>query len=365
MTNTYIESGSSIRVYDSSVRTHTTLPLGTYRTRFNPREGFSLQRIADLSVGSERVYGDRDAKVEKIFSSYERTERSLGVMLSGDKGQGKSLFVRMIAERALEADIPVVLVTEDAEGIADFLDTLDECLVVFDEFEKTFPMGSKRDMKDPRNRQNQFLSLFDGLSTAKRMYCLTMNEVEDVSSYIVNRPGRFHYHIRFDYLKPADVREYLTDNAPNASPEEIENAALFSRKVKLNYDHLRSIAFELNHGDTKFAEAIADLNIKAVEPSTYRVEAAFDNGVVLSDEIPLNLFERSSEVRIVELTNGQRTFYFSFLPKHLTYLDDETIRIPVDKLLPADEDEDDFDELPLSVTLRLTGQASYDFDPIS
>jgi hypothetical protein len=364
VTNTYIQTGSSIRVYDSTVSTHTTLPVGTYRTRFNPREGFSLQRMDDLYVGDETIYGGRDAKVEKVFASYERTDRSLGVMLSGDKGQGKSLFVRMVAERAIEEEIPVVLVTEDADGLAEFLDTLDECLIIFDEFEKTFPMGSKRDASDGRNRQHQFLGLFDGISMVKRMYCLTVNGVDDVSTYIVNRPGRFHYHIRFDYLKPADVREYLTDNAPDASPEEIENAALFSRRVKLNYDHLRSIAFELNHGDAKFAEVIADLNIKAVEPSTYRVEAAFDNGVVLADEIPLNLFERSSECRIVELTNNHRTFYFSFIPKHLTYLDDDTIRIPVDKLLPADEDEDDFDELPLSVTLKLVGQASYDFDSI-
>lgn len=359
----YIETGSSIRVYDSTVTTHTALPVGTYKTCFSPREGFSLQRIDDLYVGPERIYGGRDAKVDKIFSAYERSNRSLGVMLSGDKGQGKSLFVRMVAERAIEEGTPVVLVTEDADGLADFLDTLDECLIIFDEFEKTFPMSSRRS-NDGQSRQHQFLSLFDGLSTVKRMYCLTANDIRDVSPYIVNRPGRFHYHIRFDYLKPHEVREYLIDNAPNASAEEIENAVKFSRRVKLNYDHLRSIAFELNHGDAKFAEVVADLNIKAVEPSTYRIEAAFDNGVVLAAEVPLNLFERSSEARVIELSNSHRTFYFSFVPTHLIYLDDDTIRIPVDKLLPADEDEDDFDEMPLSVTLKLIGQASYDFDSL-
>ena len=109
-------------------------------------------------------------------------------------------------------------------------------------------------------------------------------------------------------------------------------------------------------------EIVADLNIKAVEPSTYRVEAAFDNGVVLADIVPLNLHERAEEARAIELSNGNRTFYFQFAPKDVTYLDDDTIRIPVTKLLPADEDEDDFDEMPLHVTLTLIGQASYDFD---
>ena len=148
-------------------------------------------------------------------------------MLSGNKGQGKSMFLRMLAARAIESGIPVVLVSEDAEGIVDFLDTLDECLVIFDEFEKTFSSG--RGPLDGPNRQNQFLTLFDGTSSVKRIYCLTVNDVQDVSHYIVNRPGRFHYHMRFDYPSPDDVREYLLDQAPHAAASEIENAALFSR----------------------------------------------------------------------------------------------------------------------------------------
>ncbi|MFF2053848.1 AAA family ATPase [Leifsonia sp. NPDC058194] len=330
---------------------------------FDPKEGFSLLRLENLAVGNETVYGERERKVEKIFSSYARSGRSLGVMLSGDKGQGKSLFLRMVATKALELEIPVILVTEDAEGIADFLDTLDECIIVFDEFEKVFPAGRRgRDENDRSNRQNQFLTLFDGMSSTRRIYCVTVNDVDDVSAYIVNRPGRFHYHMRFDYPGPDEVRKYLSDQAPSAAAEEVENAALFSRRVNLNYDHLRAIAFELNDSNAKFAEIIEDMNIKAVEPSHYRVEATFDNGVVLSDEVALNLFERADDHRIIELRNANRAFYFSFIPKDLRYSDDGEIRIPVDKLMPCDEDEEYFDEMPLSVTLTLVGQASYAYE---
>jgi hypothetical protein len=362
VTRTYIETGSQIRVYDSTVTAHDTLPVGTYRVSFSQKEGFTLQRVSDLVIGTEQVYGDRGAKIDKIFAAYQRTERSLGVMLSGDKGQGKSLFLRMAAARALAEQIPVVLVTEDADGIADFLDTLDECLVVFDEFEKIFPSGGPRAHLDGSNRQNQFLSMFDGMSTVKRIYCLTVNDVQDVSSYIVNRPGRFHYHMRFDYPGPDEVRAYLADQAPNAPAAEVENAALFSRRVQLNYDHLRAIAFELNHTKAVFSDFVADLNIKAVEPSNYRVEATFDNGVVLVEEVVMNLFERVDTHRDIEMRNANRAFYFSFLPKDLSYDDNGIIRVPVDKITPCDEDEEFFDELPLRVTFTLIGQASYSFD---
>ena len=200
MSSTYSETGGQVRVYDSAVKAHDSLPLGTYRVRFSSKEGFSLVRTADLAVGAEKVYGQREAKVDKIFRTYARLDRNLGVMLSGNKGQGKSMFLRMVAERAIAQELPVVLVTEDADGIVDFLDTLDECLVIFDEFEKVFASG-RGHLAEP-NRQNQFLTLFDGMSSVRRIYCVTVNDVQDVSHYIVNRPGRFHYHMRFDYPGP-------------------------------------------------------------------------------------------------------------------------------------------------------------------
>ena len=90
MASTYIETGGHVRVYDDAVRTHQAFPLGTYRVSFTSKEGFSLVRIDDLTVGAERIYGGRDRKVAKIFRSYALSDRSLGVMLSGDKGIGNA-----------------------------------------------------------------------------------------------------------------------------------------------------------------------------------------------------------------------------------------------------------------------------------
>ncbi|MDL9977851.1 AAA family ATPase [Microbacterium sp. ASV49] len=361
MSSTYIESGSRIRVYDSAVSTHAMLPLGTYRVHFSSKEGFSLLRIDDLTVGTERVYGHREQKVDKIFSSYHRTERSLGVMLSGDKGQGKSLFLRMVAERAIDEGIAVVLVTEDADGIVEFLDSLDECLVIFDEFEKIFPSG-RRSLHDGTNRQNQFLTLFDGMSSVKRIYCVTVNDIQDVSAYIVNRPGRFHYHMRFDYPGPDEVREYLRDQAPLASAAEVESAALFSRRVNLNYDHLRAIAFELNDANALFADIVEDLNIKAVEPSVYRVEAKFADGTALAEETAVNLFERGSTARTIELRGSTRTLSVSFFPKDLVFDEDGTISVPPHMVDVRDEYDDVPDEMPVRLALTLIGQTNYSFD---
>lgn len=358
--STYIETGGHVRVYDDAVRTHQAFPLGTYRVGFSAKEGFSLVRIQDLAVGTERVYGDRDKKVSKIFRSYSLSERSLGVMLSGDKGIGKSLFLRMVAEAAREQGLPVVVVTEDNDGIVDFLDSLDECLIVFDEFEKIFPV-ERRDLAGAHNRQNQFLSLFDGLSSVRRIYCLSVNDIADVSTYLVNRPGRFHYHFRFDYPGPDEVRQYLIDQAPGADPVEIENVALFSRRARLNYDHLRAIAFELQQPQTLFSEIVDDLNIKSIEPSLYRIEARFPDGKVWSDEVEMNLFERGDVSRTFELRNSTRSLFASFVPRDLIFEPDGGIFVPIDRLDLLDDEDEEPEVYPAAVRLTLAGQSSYGF----
>lgn len=360
MPSTYIETGGHVRVYDDAVRTHEGFPPGTYRVGFSPKEGFSLIRIDDLTVGAERVYGGRDKKVAKIFQSYTRSERSLGVMLSGDKGIGKSLFLRMVAEAAREQGLPVVVVTADDDGVVDFLDSLDECLVIFDEFEKIFPAG-RRGIAEGLNRQNQFLSLFDGLSSVKRMYCLSVNDMSDVSTYLVSRPGRFHYHLRFDYPGPDEVRQYLVDQAPEADPEEIENVALFSRRARLNYDHLRAIAFELRQPDTLFSEIVDDLNIRTIEPSTYRIEARFPDGKVWSDEVEMNLFERGEVGRTFELRNSTRSIFASFVPRDLIFEPDGSIFVPIDRLDLLGDDDEEPEVYPTTVRLTLVGQSTDGF----
>lgn len=365
---TYIENGGRLRVYDGSVEAHETMPQGTWVVRFSPMEGFSLERVEPLSAGSGKVYGGREKKIAKAFAAWDRSERGLGVMLSGDKGMGKSLFLRMLAEEATERGLPVVRVSEDFDGIAEFLDRLGECMVIFDEFEKVFPRTASRrgENEGGSNRQNQFLPLFDGAASAKRFYCVTVNDVLDVSAYLVNRPGRFHYHLRFDYPSEAEIREYLQDEAPGASRAQVDACVAFSGKVQLNYDHLRAIASELvaEGPRAEFVDVVADLNIKAVEPSRYEVMATWSDGTTAVKVERLNLFGRGAEDHTVYLSGGKRTLYFSFSNEDVVQGADGSMLVPVERITDHNSDDDDAQEAPQSIRLTLMGQADYAFSAI-
>jgi hypothetical protein len=264
--STIVASSGEFRLYGDSVQTYTDLPVATYTISFSQVSGYHLRQTEPLAPAEETVYGSPASRVQRIVTGYCAMNRSLGVILSGDKGMGKSLMLRLLAERMREEHhLPTVLVQHDTPGLAAFLDELGEAVVVFDEFEKIFSNGDDES-------QNQFLSLFDGLSTTKRLYVLSVNELHHVNDYMLNRPGRFHYHMRFTYPEPDTVATYLRDQVPGVAEKQVAEIVDFSRKYDINFDHLRAIAFELRLGES-FAEVIGDLNIKRSEHASSQIEA--------------------------------------------------------------------------------------------
>jgi len=359
MASTYIKAGSSLRVYDSSIESFDSLPAATYVVEFSPLSGFSLRQVEDLAVGEERVYGSRQSKVDKVMRAWAASTRSLGVMLSGDKGQGKSLFLRMLARDALASGLPVVRVTQSFEGIAAFIDSLGEALVVFDEFEKVFPAGGRRGGESGTDEQAQFLGLFDGTSSTRRMYCVTVNDLLSVSSYLVNRPGRFHYHLRFAYPTPEEVGLYLREQVAQDDPR-VADAVRFSSQVPLNYDHLRAVAFEMRaDASSSFSDLVADLNIKAVESPRYLATAKYAQQDDVVGVVAFNPFGGSRAPEDLYLRSGRSSLYCSFHPSDLEPRGSSLV-IDGARLI-MDDDGDDDDTRPTEVVFDLVGQANYSY----
>lgn len=274
-----VHSGNIFQVYDDDLKTYNQLPVGVYTLHCSQQMGWYMKSRDELEVKEKKIYGNHQIKVEKVLRTYDEFNRNLGIILSGNKGIGKSLFTRLLAIEANKKGLPVLMIEKYIPGLAAYIQNIDqEIMVMFDEYDKTF--GGVKAPDGAADPQTELLSLFDGTSTGKKLFVITCNETNKISSYLVNRPGRFHYHFRFENPDSSEVREYLQDNITDKDNwKYIDAIVSFASRVGLNYDCLRSITFEINQGES-FEEAIKDLNIVNAEIPRYQISIVYKDGTI-------------------------------------------------------------------------------------
>ena len=312
-----INTGNTYRVYDNSLVTFEGFPANVYRINFNPMGGFFIEKYPNIEV-CEKIYGVHEKKVEKVLNAFNRSDKNLGVILSGPKGIGKSLTAKLIVEEGLKKDYPVFIVDTYYPGIADYINQIEqESIILFDEFDKTF-CGKSENRDTLSDPQTEMLTLFDGLSVGKKLFVITCNEIRNLNDYLVNRPGRFHYHFRFEYPSNEEIATYLQDHLDKEYWDEIDKVVKFANKVNLNYDCLRAIAFELQNGE-KFEIAIKDLNIVNTEREMFRITVKLKNGTVLKTRRScLDLFD-DEEVTVDVYSKNDYVGELMFVPSECVY----------------------------------------------
>ena len=320
-----VNSGTSFKVFDESVQTYKALPAGCYQIDFHPMSGFSLISKHTLSVVEDKIYGNTEYNVEKILKSYKLSNRNFGVILSGEKGVGKSLFARVLANKANELGLPLILATANYPGLPDFISSIEqECVVLFDEFEKNFPCNYDDDYEDSSvgadgGVQNNLLSLFDGLDGGKKLFIITCNDTYKLSEFFLNRPGRFHYHFEIAPPTPEEIREYLNDKLNNPTNDLLNKVVQLSMCGIITYDCLRAIAFELNQG-YPFDEVINTLNLARSRNIDLDFEVTLDNDETFTTNDSVDLFrDRGYNLWMTDPKNVRNEININFIPSQITF----------------------------------------------
>ncbi|MCL2148829.1 MAG: ATP-binding protein [Methanomassiliicoccaceae archaeon] len=255
----YTKDGNNIRItqgMDADI--NFKLPSCVYAVNQN-RNGFYLTKTDDFKL-PERVFGNVADIADRIITTFKDRQRSTGVLLSGLKGSGKTLLSKFISIELLKQGFPVVLVNNsfDPGELMEFIMSIeDECVVIFDEFEKNYVC----DMDIDQAQQDGLMTLFDGTIEAKKLYILTCNDLGDIHSMLLNRPGRMYYHIGHSGLSEDTIREFCNIKLNDVSHTE-SIVKIGSLVGDFSFDMLDVLVEEVNRYNITPTDALSFLNIK-------------------------------------------------------------------------------------------------------
>lgn len=216
---------------------------------------YYLQPFTDMFKIPKKVYGGLDKLMYRFWSTFVVRPGSLGIILTGPSGTGKTNLAEMIGNLALINRFKVVLVTDIIADIelVKFIDCLDRTVVIFDEFEKNFTMAL----------QDKMLTMFNDLSGKRKMFIITANDEDGISRFIRNRPGRALYHISFKRIKKNVIEEYCKDKYVNFLSEfYITLNKVHDKAIVFSFDHLKALVDEhVAYPEETFEELLEVLNL--------------------------------------------------------------------------------------------------------
>lgn len=269
----YFKTGNTINIEPSdALEVLDNLPAATYIVKKNINtDKLYLQTTSNFELPA-KIYGNPGERVARIKNTFNARNRSTGVLLSGDKGSGKTLLAKSVAHSLICDDVPVIVINEPWCGQAfnDLISHINQpAMILFDEFDKVYD----------EDEQQELLTLLDGTVETKKLFILTTNSGH-VDQHLMNRPGRIYYKFKYDGISEDFVREYIDDVLINK--EHVESIVVISNSfAAFTFDMLQALIEEMNRYGESAEKAIENLNIDITNESvSYSINVLYNGNAV-------------------------------------------------------------------------------------
>ena len=210
-----------------------------------------LLRDGELTL-PKKIYGGTGLE-ERILKSFNSSNKSVGVLLEGLKGSGKTLFSKILAKKS---GLPIIIVDEEypVQRAVEFFAKIEQpiCLL-FDELEKNTFFW----------RTDKLLKLLDGVQPGpKKLTIMTCNSINNLDDNLKDRCSRIRYYIHYDGLPLSSIQEIVNDVVENESNKNGLADKIFNSVKTKSYDNIISICKEINiFPDMLFEDVMSIMNI--------------------------------------------------------------------------------------------------------
>ncbi len=279
--------------FHNSVKINDKLEVGNYSLDYD-KYGIFLKKESDFVI-PDKIYETDKALIRQVEVTAKNMKpgKNLGILLIGEKGQGKTFTARSLCKKI---GLPVIMITKSIPVEIDFISFIgseikQDVIIFVDEFEKNFPKFSADSEDNEGNtrkvhRQAAFLTLMDGVYTGPGNKVFILSSNEEVDDKLINRPSRLRYVRRYNFIDPSIYDQIINDELVDKSMEKDLRENL---PVGLsNIDLLREIVSEINLQKVPYSEFKEFFNFKPKSYIYMRYRLDSKDGWVYKDTIEAN-----------------------------------------------------------------------------